>query len=411
MINSLKILIYGINFSPELVGIGKYTGEMATWLSANGHKVQVVTALPYYPEWKIHSQFSKWGYAHDLNDGLTVWRCPLYVPSKPRALLRIIHLASFALTSFPILIFQIFWRPNVVFLVAPTLFCAPGALLLSRLTRAKSILHIQDFEVDALFGLDLVSSASAFKKLAFSFESFLLRKFDIISTISSGMIQRALDKGVAKDGVRFLANWSEISRFQNIEPSRELLRKLGVPENKKIILYSGNMGEKQGLDGVILAAQKLQIKKDLIFVLVGDGASRNRLVNMVLDLNLSNVVFCPLQSYDDLPVLLASAHVHLVVQRRGAADSVLPSKLSNILAVGGNAVITADAATTLGSLAFEHPGIALVVEPESIDALVWGIERALIMPRPNNIAKNYAKEFLDKEQVLSKFFQNIEAQL
>ena len=46
----MKILIYGINFSPELTGIGKYTGEMASWLAAKGHDVRVVTAPPYYPD-------------------------------------------------------------------------------------------------------------------------------------------------------------------------------------------------------------------------------------------------------------------------------------------------------------------------------------------------------------------------
>ena len=49
----LKILIYGINFAPELTGVGKYTGEMAAWLAAAGHEVRVITAPPYYPDWNV----------------------------------------------------------------------------------------------------------------------------------------------------------------------------------------------------------------------------------------------------------------------------------------------------------------------------------------------------------------------
>ena len=407
----MKILIYGINYSPEVVGIGKYTGEMGAWLAQNGHQVRVISALPYYPEWRVFGKFSKWIYSADTISNLTIWRCPLFVPAQPRTLLRIVHLTSFVLSSMPVLMFQIIWRPNIVLLVEPTLFCAPGALLLAKLTRARSILHIQDFEIDALFSLGLVPDglcSSMLKKITFFIESLILRNFDIVSTISVAMMQLARLKGVEPDKLRFLPNWSEIARFQTVEPSQEFLRRLGVQQNKKIILYSGNMGQKQGLENVILAAQQLEDQKDLLFLLVGDGVSRSGLIKTATDLKLTNVIFSPLQSYEDLPLLLGSATVHLVMQRRGAADLVLPSKLTNILAIGGNAVITAETSTTLGQLPVHHPGIALVVEPESVSALVNGIEVALKMPRRNSVAQEYAREFLDKEKVLSTFFNELE---
>ena len=104
-----------------------------------------------------------------------------------------------------------------------------------------------------------------------------------------------------------------------------------------------------------------------------------------------------------MPALLASAAVHLVIQKRGAADTVLPSKLTNILAVGGNSVITADVDTSLGQLCVEFPGIATLVEPESLASLVEGIERALECVSPNEVAREYAREYLDKETILRRF--------
>ena len=383
---------------------------MAVWLAEQGHDVHVITAPPYYPNWHVQPSYSKWFYKRNINSNLIVWRCPLFVPEKPSSLLRILHLASFAVSSLPILAIHLFWKPNIVFLVVPTLFCAPGAYLLAKFTGAKSILHIQDFEVDALLGLNLALSSSnnpILKRLAFFFEALMLKSFDLVSTISSGMMDRAKAKGVMPCNLKFLPNWSEIIHFQNAKSSPKLMLRLGVPSNKKIILYSGNMGEKQGLEHLILAAQKLQAKNDLVFLLVGDGVSKNRLIKMATDLNLTNVIFAPLQSYEDLPALLSSCDAHLVIQKRGVADAVLPSKLTNIFAVGGNALITADADTTLGMLAIDHPGIALIVDPESIDALVSGIKIVLSMQKPNGIAQKYAQEFLEKEQVLSKFFNNI----
>ena len=62
----MKILIYGINFSPELTGIGKYTGEMTDWMHNNGVDVRVITAPPYYPEWKVGRILNRNCLIHDV---------------------------------------------------------------------------------------------------------------------------------------------------------------------------------------------------------------------------------------------------------------------------------------------------------------------------------------------------------
>ena len=408
----MKILIYGINYFPDLVGVGKYTGEFGDWLDEQSHEITVITAPPYYPNWKLDNRFDSYLYKKNKNNGVTIWRCPIYVPAKPTAITRVLHLLSFAISSIPILIFNCFFKPDLVIQVAPTIFCAPNTLLISKIIGSKSILHIQDFEIDALFGLNLASSNSSnfsIKTITLNFESWILRKFDFISTISTGMLNRAKKKGVLEDRLILFPNWSEVGRFQKTNPSQELLKRLGVQPNKKVILYSGNMGEKQGLEIVLLAAESMLSFTDVHFLMVGEGASKARLIQMALDLKLSNVVFAPLQEYEELPKLLASANVHLVIQKRGAADAVLPSKLTNILAVGGNAVITADENTTLGQLSKEFPGIVLAVEPESVSALVDGIQQALELEIPNQVAQTYAHQYLDKEKILSKFMKNFES--
>ena len=132
-----------------------------------------------------------------------------------------------------------------------------------------------------------------------------------------------------------------------------------------------------------------------------------RLEKMAQQRGLRNMQFFPLQSYDALPALLKMGDCHLVVQKRGAADAVLPSKLTNILAVGGNAVITAEAHTELGQLCETFPGIAVCVEPESVEALVAGIRQALLLPKHNTVAREYAERTLDKENVLRQFINDI----
>ncbi|MDN8599587.1 colanic acid biosynthesis fucosyltransferase WcaI [Citrobacter sp. S2-9] len=405
----MRILVYGINYSPELTGIGKYTGEMVEWMAREGHEVRVITAPPYYPQWKVGERYSSWRYRREEGDA-TVWRCPLYVPAQPSTLKRLLHLGSFALSSFFPLLAQRRWKPDRIIGVVPTLFCTPGMRLLAKLSGARTLLHIQDYEVDAMLGLGLAGKGKRGKvaRLATAFERSGLHHVDNVSTISRSMMNKAQEKGVAAEKIIFFPNWSEVARFRDVSDDdvRTLRAQLELPLDRKIILYSGNIGEKQGLENVIAAAEQL-CEQPLLFAIVGQGGGKARLEKMARERGLENIKFFPLQPYAALPALLKMGDCHLVVQKRGAADAVLPSKLTNILAVGGNAVITAEAGTELGQLCDSYPGIAVCVEPESVDALVSGITRALAMPENNTVARDYAERTLDKENVLRQFIADI----
>ena len=252
-----------------------------------------------------------------------------------------------------------------------------------------------------------IAKTRLFKKNAHWLEKKILNCFTIVSTISKGMLDRASKKGVDEKKLLFFPNWSEVALFENQSKDAKFLIDMGINPEKKLVLYSGNMGEKQGLELVVHAANCFKKNHDVQFLMIGDGVAKEKLEKLSSDLNLANISFLSLLPYRKLPNLLASADCHLVIQKKGAADAVLPSKLTNILAVGGNSVITASSDTTLGFLCAEFPEIAVLVEPESVEALVAGIERALLMPMPNNIAKKYAKDFLDKDMILSRFEEDI----
>lgn len=402
----MKVLIYGINFSPELIGIGKYSGEMAYWMANKGHDIRVITSPPYYPSWSIKKDFKN-SYSYEKSRNISIIRCPLYVPSKPNTLKRFAHLASFSLSSSIPLLASIFWKPDVVIQVVPTIFCSIQTLIITKLTGSKSVIHIQDFEVDAMFGLSKAESGLV-KKISYLLEKKILDSFKIISTISQGMIDRALKKGIDRKKLIFFPNWVDLDHFKNQQKDNKFLIDLGVSAKKKIVLYSGNIGEKQGLELILYAAKYLEDNSNIQFVIVGEGAIKERLIQLSNELNLANIFFFPILPYNKLPGLLASADCHLVIQKKGVADAVLPSKLSSILAVGGNAVITASRDTTLGILCSEYSDIAVRVEPESVEDLVTGIERALLMPKPNRVAKKYSKDFLDKDMILNRFLKDIE---
>lgn len=444
----MRILIHGINFTPELTGIGKYSGELAHWLASQGHEVRVVTAPPYYPQWMVakgyrngwrkETQLCRSGFnptgQEDVSQPrrdesrptkqippspplikrgcVVVYRCPLWVPAKPSGLNRVLHLASFALSSFPIMLRQIFWRPDVVWVVEPPLFCAPQAWLVARLSGGKAWLHIQDYEVDAAFDLGLLKGA-ALRRLVAACDRWLMRRFDRVSTISQRMLERALAKGVAPDRVVLFPNWVDLKglskaglRDEDLGLSKTGLggyrAEMGIAADAVVALYAGNMGGKQGLEILAQVASLLRAEKNIAFVFCGDGAGRAALVAQCA--GLPNVRFLDLQPLARLGELLGMADIHLLPQRADAADLVMPSKLTGMLASGRPVVATAHVNTELADVV---TGCGLVVEPEQPQAFAEAIMKlaqdAALRARLGGAGRAYAEANLDRDEVLSRF--------
>lgn len=403
----MKLLLVSLNFAPELTGIGKYNGEMAPWFVSEGDNVNVVCAPPYYPEWQVHKGYSALGYSTTLEQGVRVSRCPLYVPEHPSTLKRLLHLASFAFTASLALLRRVFEKPDVIMVVEPTLFMAPSVLLYSKITGAKAVLHIQDYEVEAMFGLGMAGKPGLVAKLGFAIESWLMKRFDAVSTISYSMMDKAREKGVADDKLIFFPNWSDTDFVHPGVDGSALRESWGVKESEKVVLYAGNIGAKQGLELVVKAAAKYISRPDVRFYIVGSGAHVDYLKAQAAESKLTNIEFKPLQAWEDVPAMLAMTDVHLVVQRAGAADAVLPSKLTNILSAGGNALVTAEHSTELGKLAEEYPGIYTCVAPECVDAFCKGLDIELAKSGVNKVARKYAEKNLNKEAISSRFRKDL----
>ncbi|BDC39351.1 glycosyltransferase WbuB [Paraburkholderia terrae] len=363
----MKILIYGLNYAPELSGAGKYTAEMAQMLAECGHEVRVVCAPPYYPDWKVANGYSMWRYRRDIMRGVHIWRAPLWVPPKPSGLKRMLHLASFALSSLPLLARQVTWRPGAVMLIAPTMACAPGALALARVTGAKAWLHVQDYEVDAAFDLGLLKSARA-ARIAYGIERLVLKRFDVVSSITNQMVERAVGKGVDADKTEFLPNWVDTRDIFPLGRVSEYRQTLGIPATNTVVLYSGNMGAKQGLETLADAARALASRDDITFVFCGNGAARDDLVKRCE--GLPNCRFLPLQPASSLNELLNVADIHVLPQRGDAADLVMPSKLTGMLASGGAVIAMARPGTALYEAVANN---GMIVSPEDTGELVDAI--------------------------------------
>lgn len=404
----MRILIVGLNYAPEKVGIAVYTTGMAEALVARGHEVRVVAGQPYYPAWKIMDGHNAWTWSTRTENDVRVTRVPHYIPAHPSGLKRLIHHASFAMSALvPALWSGLTFRPDMVLTVAPSLIGAPVARLAAWMAGAQSWLHIQDFEVEAAFATGLMNGEGRGARLARAFEAAVMKSFDRVSAISPEMCKKLVQKGVPRAKVTEFRNWADIDAIRPMAAASPYRERWGI-STPHVALYSGNIANKQGIDLVIEAARLLRDREDLIFVICGEGPNRARLQAMAE--GLGNVQFQDLQPKEKLNELMGLATIHLLPQLAGAADLVLPSKLTNMLASGRPVVATAGPGT---GLAREVAGCGAVVEPGNAKAFADAIAALIADPEAWNVAaaaaRKQAEERWAKDVVLGRFGAALEA--
>ncbi len=366
----MRILIVGINFWPEPTGTGKYSGELAAHLAADGHQVTVITAPPYYPHWKVQSPYRGWRYMQQTWNGVRIIRCPLFVPQKVTGLTRLLHLLSFTFSAMPVIVYQLFKRPDLIFNVAPTLFTANIASYALKKNRNRNWLHIQDFELDAALQLGIIHRLPCIERLARAWERSVYQRFGTVSTISHAMLDKLLEKGVPKDKAVYFPNWIDPSMVYPLSEENHYRSLLGLSRQDIVLLYSGSIGQKQGLENLIGAMKRLEPEKHVHLVICGEGPGKAGLEEAAR--GLAAVHFLPVQPAEKLNELLNLADIHLLPQKAGAADLVMPSKLLGMLASGKPVIAVCPKGSELHKLVNET---GVVVPPEDDAELAEAINR------------------------------------
>lgn len=388
-----RLLVLGLNYAPEPIGIGPYTAGLAEGLAARGWDVDVVAGKPYYPAWR----------AMDCPDdgpagGVNIVRRPHYIPARPTALRRVLHHLSFAASAVPPMVARAGDKPDLVLAVCPALLAVPTAWLAARRARAPLWLHVQDFEAEAATATGLVRQRSIAARVALAAERLLLRRADVASSIGPAMMRKLNGKLAPGTPTIELRNWA--NHAAPVAEGRDYRREWGLGD-RTVALYSGNIANKQGLELVIDAARALAARKDIAFVICGEGPNRARL--QALAAGLDNIQFHDLQPARDVPALMRMADIHLLPQLAEAAGLVLPSKLTNMLASGRPVVATAAAGT---NLAGEIDGCGIAVPPGNGALIAEAVVRLADAPEVaralGQAAQQRAADVWDRDAILNR---------
>ena len=364
----MKVLILSINYWPEVTGIGAFTTYRAEYLAAAGHQVEVCTTFPYYPEWKVPSNYKGRFASTEQRNGVRVVRSYAYIPNPVTALRRVIHEGSFIVSS----LIRAFLRkrPDVLVAVSPPLGLAVPAMLLSRIWRIPYVFDVEDLQPDSAADLGMLPGWVI--RLLYGLEKSAYRNAALVTTLTPSMRQRIISKGIAEEKVSLVEPRMDESLADLSPAEGSAFRQQYQIGDKFLVVYSGNMGVKQGLDVVLDAASLNRADTSIVFLLVGGGADHDRLQRRAAELNLSNIRFMPLLDEPGFRGLVAASDICLVTQQRSVSEVAFPSKVVTYLAAACAIVASVNPGSEVAQVIRES-GAGKVVPAEDAKALLSAI--------------------------------------
>jgi colanic acid biosynthesis glycosyl transferase WcaI len=396
----MKVLVWGINYAPEVTGIGPCNTALCEYLRAAGHEVEMVTTFSYYPSWKKRPEDRGVIWRSEIRNGVPVHRCWHYVPARVRWWRRIIHEATFVLTSLPRVLTRP--RPDLVIAVSPPLLLGPASWLVSLLRNTRYVFHVQDLQPDAALGVGLLRD-DIFTRALYAVEAFAYRRAWRVSGISRGMLAAFSTKSVPAEKQIYFPNGIRLEP----PPARGAFRaRHGFGAGDFLAVYSGNIGVKQGLQVLVRAARVLRDPR-IRLIICGDGAQHYLIESEAA--GLGNVRLLPLLPDAEYREMLADSDVAIIPQLAGSGRAFFPSKVLNPLAFGRPILSVADADSELAR-AIAEGGFGCNVPPDRAEALAEALERLAAHPAQletwGEAGRAWVAQF-GQECVLASFVENL----
>jgi len=399
-LNGKIITFIGLNYAPEDTAIGLYSTQMVEALIAAGAHVNVVTAMPYYPQWQIQAPYDQASsYIKESQEKATIYRYKQYVPESPTFLKRVLHILSFTYGSWRNLK-KIKQADLVVSIIPFTTSAYLGNGHASK-HKAPHWIHIQDFEFDAALqsGISGNGKKQVFKKL-FKIESSILKKASTVSTISHLMVKKLQSK--TQTPTFYLPNWIDISSAQPDKSNSHPF----LQSSKFKLLYSGNVGEKQDWE-FFLAFAKAIPSQDIDITIVGAGS---KMAWLKTKLQQENVHYHDPVPYAELFSLLSSADAHFLFQKNDVIDTVMPSKLLGMMASGKPSLVLGNPASEVRNVLENSNGgvyLSSCQVEKAIEVVQQWKSNKEICEKLGKNANRYVLQHYSRTHILNKWIEKL----
>jgi glycosyltransferase involved in cell wall biosynthesis len=364
-----RLLVISQQFSPEMGALPNRLYPLTRHLSEQGHQVFVATGMPNYPKGKVFPAYRGKRFLKEALDGATVLRTAYF--TVPRNVSKRSQLLSY-LSFLPAVLYG-GWRAggiDVVFVTSPPIFPALPAILLAKLRRAKLVVDLRDLWPDEVLAVGAAKEGSLGVRVLRLIERRMYRSADLVTCTTQAFEDTVAERGVGAEKRRLLPNGADVELFRPLPRENEVGARYPFGD-RFVVMYSGLLGIKHGLETVLDAAALLREQEDIVFFIRGEGPRRQALEQRVAEQRLDNVVFGGELPIEEVPYLLARADVCVTnLLPDPYLEKIVSVKIFEYLACGKPVV---GALRGEGARVLEDSGGGITVPPGDAQAMAAAI--------------------------------------
>lgn len=399
----MKVLVLCTAYYPEVTAQGPFNTDLCTYLAEQGHEVTAVVAFPHYPQWKKADAYRGVFFTKETHRGVRLIRVPSYIPQHPSPMRRIAYDSSYGLSA--LIAGGIFGgSPDIIVAMCSPLQAGAAAAVLAMVRKAPFVFHLQDLLPEGAVALGMLRNPIAIKAAEALAQATYARAVRV-TAIGSGFLEALARTGVPPDKLVYLPNWVDTEWIRPLPRMNGFRHRVGAGEDDFVVGYVGNFGFKQQMETLVEAARLLRDRRDIKFLLVGDGVRKQAAVDLAKDAHLDNVEFFGVQPRDALPEMLAASDLLVLHQRAEVVDMVVPSKLLTYSA-SQRPILFAGVPESEGAKFVATADAGIVIPPEDAGGLAAAIVALQAdtdeRDRLAGNGRRYVEENFKRERILAR---------
>lgn len=402
----MRFLILTQYYPPETGAPQNRLSGLARELKALGHEVVVLTAMPNYPAMEVHSSYKGLRYMLDEFENTEVHRSWIYVSKNRSIVSRLLNYFSFTFSSI-VYSSKIKGHFDYLMVESPPLFLGISAWWISKRKKAKMVFNVSDLWPESAEKLGVIENRF-FLKMATLLEEWLYKTSYSITGQTQGIVQNIITRFPNKM-VHWLPNGVDESIFQ-IKKDTSIRSNLNFEKDDFLIMYAGIIGIAQGLDVILDAAKLIPAESKVMYLLLGDGPEKQRLMQRVSDEKIQRVKFLELVSREVVPSFVDAIDAAVIpLKKMDLFLGAIPSKIFENAALGKPLLLSVDGEAR--KLFIDEGNAGLYIEPENCQMLA---DASLQLERNPELAKsmgdngkNYVQKFFMRKNITKEWLNTL----
>jgi len=376
----VKILYVSQYFPPEMGAPAARAAELSRHWARDGHDVTVLTGFPNHPTGIVPLEYrSKFRrlVARERMDGVSVVRTWLFPFPNRKAYERMLNYSSFCVSSASTGLFLS--RPDVVIASSPQLLVGLSGWWLARSKRVPYVFEVRDLWPESLAAVGMGDPNSLLHRWLAKIAGFLYRSCDRVVVVSPAFEDYLVEHWhTPREKISIVGNGVETDLFSpgNTslgDASTDLRRELGA-DGKFVVCYIGTMGMAHGLETLLEAAAHLKDSgPEVLFLLVGEGAEKERIISLARSRGLTNLRFVDQQPREKIPAYICASDACLVLLKKADLfKTVIPTKMLEFMSCARPVILGVDGQARK---IIEEAQAGIFVEPENAANLAQAVIR------------------------------------